>query len=238
MAVSAHGAWAPGPTGPSLADGSVHVWLADLQDVSDDLCVALSADERARGERFLRERNGRLWQRSRALLRTLLGRYLHRDPGALRFRIGAYGKPELIDHTALSFNLSHSRHTALYAFATPGPVGIDVEGPRRAFDAVAIAARELGSDEAQRLRALPPTEREREFLRAWVRHEAKLKCLGLGLGAADRRPDTSFLWIDELQPGPDAVAALAAPERPSDLRCWQWPAHPGAGPDNPARDPS
>ncbi len=227
MAVSVLAAWTPGPASPLLADGAVHVWRADLQDVSDDLCVALSTDERQRAERFLRERNGQLWRRSRALLRTLLGRYLHEDPSALHFDIGAYGKPELIDHAALSFNLSHSRQQALYAFAAPGPVGIDVEGPRRAFDAVAIAARELGSEQAQRLNALPPSERQHEFLRAWVRHEAELKCLGLGLGAADRRPDTSFLWIEELQLGPDVVAALAAPERPSELRCWQWPIQPG-----------
>ncbi len=229
MAVSVLAAWAPPPASPLLADGAVHVWRADLQDVSDDLCVALSTQERERAERFLRERNRQLWRRSRALLRTLLGRYLHVEPSSLRFGAGAYGKPELIEQTdtTLSFNLSHSRQQALYAFATPGPVGIDVEGPRRAFDAVAIAARELGPEQAQRLNALPPPERQYEFLRAWVRHEAELKCLGLGLGAADRRPDTSFLWIEELQLGPDVVAALAAPERPSELRCWQWPIQPG-----------
>ena len=233
MPASAQGAWAPGPVSPRLADDAVHVWRADLDAVPEELCAALCAEERARAERFLRQRDGRLWRRARAVLRALLASYLQRDASSLRFRAGAHGKPELTDpaNARASFNLSHSGHTALYAFAASTPVGVDVEGPRRAFDAVAIAARELGHEQAQRLRALPPAEREREFLRAWVRHEARLKCLGLGLGAVEGRHHGSTLWTAELEIGGDEVAALATPERPAALRCWRWPARPSAPSD-------
>jgi 4'-phosphopantetheinyl transferase len=226
MTASTQGVWAPGPASPLLAEADVHVWRADLETVAEEVCLALCEREHARAERFLRERDGRLWRRSRGVLRALLGSYLGLDPSSLRFVTGTYGKPELIDDSdeRLSFNLSHSGHTALYALARSGPVGVDVERPRRSFDAVAIAARELGGDEAQRLRALPPSERQREFLRAWVRHEAQLKCLGLGLGAAQGPQDGSALWTSELQIGADGVAAVATPERPTELRCWQWPA--------------
>lgn len=229
MTASAQSVWAPGPASPLLAEAAVHVWRADLETVADEVCQALCERERERAERFLRERDGRLWRRARGVLRALLGSYLGSDPSSLRFITGSYGKPELIDDSdeQPSFNLSHSGHTALYAVTRSGPVGVDVERPRRSFDALAIAARELGSEEAQRLRELPPSEREREFLRAWVRHEAQLKCLGLGLGAAQGRQDGSALWTSELQIG-DGVAAVATPARPTELRCWQWPARPGA----------
>jgi 4'-phosphopantetheinyl transferase len=231
MAASAEGAWAPGPIRPLLADGAVHVWRADLDAVSDDLGATLSDDERARAERFLRERDGRLWGRSRAVLRALLGRYLRADPGRVGFAIGEHGKPTLADPGArVSFNLSHSGAMALYAFAAPGPVGVDVELPRRPFDAVAIAARELGAEAAERLQALPRPAREREFLRAWVRHEAELKCLGIGLAGAGERPDCPSPWIAELQVADGGAGAVVTPGRPAELRCWQWPARPSAPP--------
>jgi 4'-phosphopantetheinyl transferase len=229
MPASAEGDWAPGPERPLLADGEVHVWRADLESVAEEVCSTLSDDELARGARFVREDDGRRWRRSRAVLRSLLGRYLDLEAGSLCFGEGAHGKLELIDpaDTRLSFNLSHSGRTALYAFATSNAVGVDIEGPRRAFDALAIAARELDSDEAQRLRALAPSEREREFLRSWVRHEARLKCLGIGLGAADGREERSGLWSAELPVGGDEVAAVAAIEPPAELRCWRWPERAG-----------
>ena len=65
-----------------------------------------------------------------------------------------------------------------------GPVGVDVEVPRRAIDEVALAARAFGPAEARRLEGLDPAVRAQEFLRAWVRHEAQLKCRGTGIGGA------------------------------------------------------
>jgi 4'-phosphopantetheinyl transferase len=230
MPASAEEDWAPGPKSPLLADGEAHVWRADLDSVAEELCTSLCDDELARAERFVRARDGERWRRSRAVLRALLGRYLELDAGLLRLGAGSHGKPELLQpaDTRLSFNLSHSGRTALYAFAASTPVGVDVEGPRRAFDAIAIAARELGEDEAQRLAGLAPPEREREFLRSWVRHEAQMKCLGVGVGAAEGRTDGSALWTAELPVGEHEVAAIATPERPAVLCCWRWPERAGA----------
>jgi hypothetical protein len=110
----------------------------------------------------------------------------------------------------------------MYAFSEAGAVGVDVEVGRHTIDEVAIAARAIGAEEAERLRALDPALRRREFLRAWARHEAQLKCLGVGIGAArgasaERRP-----WIAQLEMGPDAGAAVAAERPPRELRCWEW----------------
>lgn len=175
--------------------------------------------------------------RARGLLRTLLGRYLHEDPRALRFAVGPHGKPMLTTGAREpgarssgrpagarpSFNMSHSAHLALYAFSDAGAVGVDVEVTRRAIDEVAIAARVLGSAEATRLEGLDPQARRAEFRRAWVRHEAVAKCLGVGIGGIEdaqaQQPQPSVL---ELTMAAGAAAAVAT-ERPArELSCWCW----------------
>jgi 4'-phosphopantetheinyl transferase len=226
MPATAQDAWAPGPLRPALADGAIHVWRADLTGVSQELEELLCDEERARAGRMVNKRDGELWRRSRGLLRALVARYVQREPRSLRFTTGERGKPALAgdaDESSrpheLSFNLSHSGQLALYAFSTSGAVGVDVELARRPIDEVAIAARALGATEARRLQALAPEIRRREFLRAWTRHEAELKCLGVGIGGAiaGRRP-----WVAQLYVGRDAATAVAS-ERPArELRCWDW----------------
>jgi 4'-phosphopantetheinyl transferase superfamily len=119
--------------------------------------------------------------------------------------------------------VSHSGGLALYAFSEATAVGVDVEVGRHTVDEVAIAARAIGADEAERLRALDPSLRRREFLRTWARHEAALKCLGLGIGAARGTTDGRRPWIAQLELGEDAAgAAVAAVRAPGELRCWEW----------------
>jgi 4'-phosphopantetheinyl transferase len=234
---SAADSWALGPPQPRLAEGTVHVWRANLEAVEDDLGTLLCTEERSRAKRFLNERDRRLWTRSRGVLRALLGRYLQQDPRTLRFALSIHGKPELLGDatlstvspppasaisTRVSFNLSHSRGRALYAFTTASAVGVDLELARRPIDAVAIARRAFGAAEAERLAGLDPEVREQEFLRAWVRHEAELKFLGAGIGAGASAVGGRAGWIAELDIGPRGAAAVAGRTRPSELRCWAW----------------
>jgi 4'-phosphopantetheinyl transferase len=214
--------WSPGPRAPRLAEGAVHVWRADLDRADDQLDGLLCALETERAVRLLSDRDRRRWTRARGVLRALLGLYLDVDPRALRFQVGAHGKPSL-EPAAISFNLSHSAGTALYALAPRAALGIDVElAGRRTTDVLALAARMLGPQEASRLQALQPAQREREFLRAWVRHEAELKRLGLGLEGRAGTPPPSP-WVGELDVGHDAAAALALGQAPLELQLWSWP---------------
>jgi 4'-phosphopantetheinyl transferase len=226
-------AWAPGPEHPLLGDGEVHLWRADLAALQDELCELLCSQERERAERILNSRARALWMRSRGVLRALLGRYLQQEARALRFAAGPHGKPALLQSThgqaqapglrsPLSFNLSHSGELALYALTTSGPLGVDVELARRPIDAVAIARRTFGEAEADRLAGLEPQAREQEFRRLWVRHEAELKRLGTGIGAARDPAQEPAGWICELDVGAGAAAAVAVGEQPRELRCWQW----------------
>ncbi|MGD0274027.1 MAG: 4'-phosphopantetheinyl transferase superfamily protein [Gaiellaceae bacterium] len=211
--------WKLPPKRLQLAESSVHVWRADLTAADDGVGEFLSADERVRAQRFVFARDRERWVRARGILRALLGRYLDLDAKTLSFTSGPNGKPVLLSESvSLHFNLSHSGDLALYAFAR-FPVGVDVEVARPGIDAVALAERALGSDEAERLRRLPAGEREREFLRAWVRHEASLKCRGSGLGT---RADVSGLWLADVDVGPGAAAAAALDGTPEELCLWDW----------------
>jgi 4'-phosphopantetheinyl transferase len=229
--------WEPGPPDPHLTDGVLHVWRADLDAVSGEVIELLSDDERARAESILSARKAQRWSRGRGVLRDLLGRYLETDPGTLRFRTGAHGKPTLAEGcpgsaaasgcttpgTAwFSFNMSHSRPLALYALAGTCAVGVDVEVVRRPLDEVAIARRAFGPSQSLRLEGVAPARREREFLRAWVRHEAELKFRGTGIRKGVRESDAAIVWISELNVGPHAAAAVAVERRPRELRCWDW----------------
>jgi 4'-phosphopantetheinyl transferase len=212
----------------------VHVWRVDLTTVGDDLADSLCAAERERGLGIADEGVRRSWVRSRGVLRELLGRYLRQPAGAVVLNMGPNGKPRLPSDVrpALSFNLSHSRQLALYAFTAHGSVGVDVElvrekGSRAGGPRVALARRLFGEQVASGLNALQPTAREREFLRLWTRHESELKRRGTGLGAAreerTRGEAHTGPWVVELDVGPRAVAALATECDPAgNLRLWEW----------------
>jgi 4'-phosphopantetheinyl transferase len=201
--------------------------------VADDLLEFLSAEEHARADRMAGVRDRALWARSRGVLRELLGRYLQADPRELSLATSPKGKPVLdtasartgrqADATRLCFNLSHSGEAALYAFTCAGRVGIDLEAGRRPIDSVALATRAFGPAEAARLRKLDPETRAQEFLLAWVRREAALKCIGTGIWEDPEKDAEPRPWTAHLDLGGPGCAAIALERAPTELRCWDWP---------------
>jgi 4'-phosphopantetheinyl transferase len=219
--------WTFAPQRPRASEGVVHVWRADLAAAADGLEDLLNRDERERAARIVRACDRLRWARSRGVLRALLGRYLDRDPRQLRFVSGTQGKPgldaETQPDTDLRFNSSHSGALALYVVTVGHEVGVDIEVARRQVDEVAVAARVLGREQASHLARLDPQARRREFLRAWVAHEAAVKCRGTGLTAPSQRPLAGELWTAELDLGPRAAAAMAVDGRGwCDLVLWEW----------------
>jgi 4'-phosphopantetheinyl transferase len=205
-----------------LAGGEVHVWIARLDrgDWTDAVADLLQTGERDRASHFQSRRKGVLWARSRALLRMLLGGYLGTDPASLRFELGRHGKPRLTPAGGgPHFSLSHSGTIAVYAFAVDRQLGVDVEALGRGRPVLPLARRAFGEDACERLARLEEDRREREFLRLWTRHEARLKCLGTGL--AGRYGDC---WARQLEVGGHAVAALAAERAPASVACRHWTA--------------
>jgi 4'-phosphopantetheinyl transferase len=226
---------------PLNAERAVEVWRVDLRLLGSDPLRLLNASERARAARIANPARRALWMRARGMLRALLGSYLEIPPAELEFVHGKHGKPALAGaapharggppsrEPAVHFNLSHSGPLALYAFTAAAPVGVDLEliGTRER-DEAALAERAFGAVAARHLRELDAPARQREFLRIWVRHEAALKCLGSGLIATARAgagaDEREALWIEDLEVGPGAAAALAVQGAPLQLRLREWPA--------------
>lgn len=220
-----------------LHAGALHIWRANLDAVGDEVELVLDERERERAERIVREPARRRWVAARGVLRTLLGAYLDERPSALRFAYEARGKPMLglpspagaptlpspagaptLDRPAgtptpdsraggrLRFNLAHSGGLAIYALTELCSVGVDVE-----------------------LVARHPRARVhgREFLRAWVRHEAEGKRLGVGVGVGvgdtpeRTRARTSRPWMAELDLGDSAVGAVALAVAPVDSQVYE-----------------
>jgi 4'-phosphopantetheinyl transferase len=193
----------------------------------------LSADEGERASRFHFERDRRRFTASRALLRIVLGAYLHSAPESLRFRYSDQGKPALDgEHLkgGLMFNVSHSGGVALFAITRGREIGVDVERVRRSSDLEAIARRFFSACEQMQLAALEPEQRGEAFFRCWTRKEAYIKARGEGLsmpldqfdvsiGVGDQnallatRPDPAeaHRWsVRDVPTDPDYAAAVAA----------------------------
>ena len=163
-----------------------HVWRARIGDCppSADLLRTLSPDERARADRFRFEADHWGFATTRGVLRTLLSRYVRRDPLSLRFHYSGRGKPALIlapGDPELRFNVSHTTGLALFAFAVGFEVGVDVEEVRPGGVDLAVAREFFAADECSRLESLPANERDKAFYRYWTRHEALAKASGAGL---------------------------------------------------------
>jgi 4'-phosphopantetheinyl transferase len=170
----------------------VDVWLASLLETwnQPDPALWLSADERARGERFSFERDRRRFCRGRSALRAILASYLRCDPAEIVLAYGGSGKPRL-EHpdTAidLQFNASGSGDLAVCAVTCGRRVGIDIEQPRGELDPDLVRYA-LSEVERAELEQIPQEQQPTIFYRTWTRKEAYLKATGCGLS----RPLASF----------------------------------------------
>jgi 4'-phosphopantetheinyl transferase len=184
---------APGlPRDARLRSGEVHVWILDTRfdGARSASAELLSPGERDRAARYRFRRDGERFERHRAALRAVLGRYLDAAPADLAFDTACphcgsltHGKPEV--HGAppgFSFNRSGAGEVAAIAVAQGLRVGVDIECQRR------VAGGETAG------------------LRAWTRKEAVLKVDGHGL-AID--PDSL-----EISSRPDSLEVSSRPGSP------------------------
>ncbi len=214
------------PAGPlGLDGGTVHVWQARLDQFAGrqgQMLELLSADERERAARFHFAADRSHFIAARALLRTLLGRYLDLPPGQLSFSYGPYGKPALAgegESRALRFNVSHSHGVALYAVARERDVGVDVEYLRRDILGESLAERFFSAREVATLRALPADVQPQAFFNCWTRKEAFIKARGEGLSFPLDRFEVS---LDPKEP----AALVSVMDDPREASRWSLQALP------------
>jgi 4'-phosphopantetheinyl transferase len=209
--------WATGPERPTLAEGEVHVWRAELNGPWPGP-EGLPAPERERAAAFLHEDAVGRWVASRWALRLVLARYRDEPAAEIALELGENDKPQLADPSSgLRFNLSHSGDLALVAVTQGREVGVDVEEIEPARDLLVLAERALAPAAVAEIRAAAPADQPRAFYRAWTRHEARLKCLGIGLGGTDPGDPVSIANLDVAS---GYAAAVAVTGEVGTLRCW------------------
>jgi 4'-phosphopantetheinyl transferase len=163
------------------------------------------------------------WTAARWALRHILSFYLGEDPAAIALAVDRNGKPHLAETPErLHFNLSHSSGVALVAVSAGHQVGVDIEGVQPNRDPVTLAERSLSTEDIEAIREAAPAERALLFHQRWARHEARLKCLGVGIFQGTPPPPAAVA-VQELaaDAGYAAAAAIDAPRVPS-LRCWTF----------------
>ena len=157
------------------------LWRLDLPaDEIARLGLLLSAEERARADRFVRAIDRDRWTVARAGLRSGVSRVLGVAPEAISFGCEVNGRPTVTNGGGLSFNLSHSADVAALALAFDARVGVYVEEVRPIEqDEIDWA---LSPAERVELSRVAEPQRLEAFFRFWTLKEAYMK--GTGLGAA------------------------------------------------------
>lgn len=152
--------------------------------VLDEYRQLLNADERDKEPRFYFAKDRLRYLVTRALVRTVLSRYLGVGPADLQFGQNEYGRPHVLAPDAsqpLSFNISHTDGLIALAVSRCGDVGVDVENIVTRRAALEIAPRFFASAESMALAALPVAEQPERFFEYWTLKESYIKARGMGL---------------------------------------------------------
>jgi 4'-phosphopantetheinyl transferase len=221
LTVSEVHAWHGRISGPGSAPG---------EPCESDLAL-LSAGERERCRRFVRQADRVRFAAAHAAMRRVLARYLAAGPAEVRFgrtpccQCGSteHGPPRIDwPPTDITCNLSGSDGHWLLAVTRGRPVGSDIEVPRD-INVGQLASGCLTASEQQYLSGHSEDSRLREFYRCWTRKEAVLKACGVGLSSSLRELEVAPGLVGPVevrhrcQAGPDLwiVQDLAAVPRPA-----------------------
>ncbi len=196
-----------------LPPGAVHLWLFRTSQLTpsarEGARSILDADERARSERFVFDRDRAAFIAGRAQLRLVLGLYSGTAPAQLTFSTNSYGKPALAGEAAaqdLRFNVSHTRTLVACAVTRRHEIGVDVEA--LGDPPFEIADRFFAAPEIAALALLPAAARPQAFYDTWTLKEAFIKARGVGLSMP---LETFALQLDP--PGLLRFGDVRTPER-------------------------
>ncbi len=143
----------------------------------------LDETERQRASAYRFEHLRKDFVFGRALLRTLLSRYVDDRPHDILFSYGKHGKPCLHDkygRTGPSFSVSNTTGMLAIALTATGRIGIDMEHIDARKTGRDLAEHSLASNELAEYDAAGK-DGPRLFFHYWCRKEAYLKAEGCGL---------------------------------------------------------
>lgn len=142
-------------------------------------CLSLlNSQEKNRAQQFRFRQHRERFIVRRGLLRMLLSSLTGQAPDTIEIAQNAHGKPFLVQHPNLHFNLAHSNELVCFTFAEGMRLGVDVEFIRAVPDLGKMGRIVFCSEDVQWIekQAVP----ESAFFKIWARAEAYVKAIGTG----------------------------------------------------------
>lgn len=222
-----------------LTPAEIHLWLAFYDEITDAHLLSgyhslLNSEEKEQQSRFYFARDRLRYLVTRALVRTVLSRYVLMDPREWVFSTNAYGCPEIanaqVKDERLSFNISHTHSLIVLGVTRHRALGVDVENCQARNVSIEIADRFFAPAEVKSLSAVPPHRQQYRFFEYWTFKESYIKARGMGLSLPldkfsfhyphDRAveiaidpelADNAARWqFWQFQPSPEYLAAICA----------------------------
>jgi 4'-phosphopantetheinyl transferase len=168
----------------------IDIWLAYYHEIADprlhqEYRALLTEEERGREFRFYFPDDQRRYLVTRALVRTVLSRYLQVRPTDWRFSNNDYGRPEIAnisrDECGLRFNISHTRGLIALGVTQHRELGVDVENVQTREVSIEIADRFFARPEVEELATVPKERQQDRFFEYWTFKESYIKARGMGL---------------------------------------------------------
>lgn len=168
----------------------IDVWLAYYHEISDarlhaEYRALLTEEERGKEFRFYFPDDQRRYLVTRAMVRTVLSRYLAIDPTDWRFENNQYGRPAVANLTQadcdLRFNISHTRGLIALGVTQCRELGVDVENISTRDAPLEIADRFFAQAEVTELASVPKERQHDRFFEYWTFKESYIKARGMGL---------------------------------------------------------
>lgn len=172
------------------SDASVDVWLSHYDEINDarlhaEYRALLSPEERFQEPRFHTRYDQRRYLITRAMIRTVLSRYVAREPRAWRFVTNRYGRPAIANDAPeaadIEFNVSHTPCLIALGVTRRRGLGVDVENVGSRSAPLHIADRCLAATELAELARVPRSDRQLRFFEYWTFKESYAKARGIGL---------------------------------------------------------
>lgn len=172
-----------------LPPATVYLWFTFVEEIHDKRLLAeyknlLPEEELEKLSRFRLHSHKQRYLVGRALIRTILSRYIGLDPQQIVFSREEHGRPYLLrswKSPSPQFSLSYTDGLVGVALTLESRVGIDVENIRREIDCLAIAESYFSPDEHKELKLLSEPQLKKRFFELWTLKEAYGKAQGRGL---------------------------------------------------------
>jgi 4'-phosphopantetheinyl transferase len=172
------------------SNSDIDVWLGFYQQIDDESLLSklrelLTDAERTQEKRFYFADDQRRYLITRAMVRTILSRYVDVAPADWMFSTNDYGRPEVAaQHEAardLSFNISHTKGLIALAVTRGRILGVDVENIQTRQVSLGIADRFFAPTEVAALAHVPTERQQDRFFEYWTFKESYIKARGMGL---------------------------------------------------------